>query len=217
MEYRNPNTWNDRWAIEHVFKEKRDGFFVEAGALNGKNSSSTYLLEKNYNWKGILVEPSPEMFEALCVNRPKSKCFDCCLYDTNKEIDFINFSENLGWSGIEENWHENRDVHPQKDKHQVLKKQALTLECLLDKAEAPTIIDYLALDAEGSEFKILKNFNFEKYKFKAISSESYTNQAASVKKILQENDYIQVGNPFSEVYHEAYFIHQDYIEINYKL
>ena len=212
MKYRNPKTWNDRWMIEHVCTPSKHGFFVEAGALDGICGSSTYLLEKDYGWKGILVEPDSDMFEQLVSNRPNSDCLDCCLYDTNGEIDFVQFKLK-GWSGIAENWPETRQVRPETDDHKIIKRQTLTLEKLLEKFKATPVIDYLALDIERSEFKILKEFPFDSYKFKAISLEGYVDS----KKILQNNGYVQVANPFSEVYHEGYFIHKDYIEINYKL
>ena len=37
---------------------KRDGFFVEFGATNGINGSNSFILEKNFGWKGILAEPA---------------------------------------------------------------------------------------------------------------------------------------------------------------
>jgi hypothetical protein len=42
---------------------------------------------------------------------------------------------------------------------------------MLNKYNAPKIIDFLSIDTEGSEFKILKNFNFEAYKFRVICIE----------------------------------------------
>jgi hypothetical protein len=35
---------------------KRNGFFVEAGAANGRNGSSCYVLERRLGWKGIARE-----------------------------------------------------------------------------------------------------------------------------------------------------------------
>mgnify|MGYP003655585324 FL=1 len=158
MEYFNYRTWNDKWVVD-VFNKKRDGFFIEAGALNGIIGSCTYVLESELGWKGILVEPDPVIFQKLVENRPNSQCFDCCLYDENKELDYVQF-ELGGWSGISENWHPTRTVRPETHKHKVLKKKAITLEKLLKDNKAPKNIDYLALDVERSEEKILKDFPF---------------------------------------------------------
>lgn len=47
-------------------------FFVEFGALNGVTDSNTLVLEKTYDWKGILCEPGKgfhkQLFESRSVN-----------------------------------------------------------------------------------------------------------------------------------------------------
>ncbi|WP_426127513.1 hypothetical protein [Pararhizobium sp. PWRC1-1] len=48
----------DRWVLAEL-DGKRGGFFVEIGAFDGKQLSNTYLLETEYDWKGILAEPNP--------------------------------------------------------------------------------------------------------------------------------------------------------------
>lgn len=42
--------------ILKVLKEKRNGFFLEIGSNYPIDINNTYTLEKNYNWKGIMVE-----------------------------------------------------------------------------------------------------------------------------------------------------------------
>ena len=37
------------------------GFFVEAGGHDGYTQSNTYYLERARGWRGVLVEPMPEM------------------------------------------------------------------------------------------------------------------------------------------------------------
>jgi hypothetical protein len=46
------------------------GFFIEAGANDGVNQSNTLYFEKNLNWKGILIEPIPELAQQCKENRP---------------------------------------------------------------------------------------------------------------------------------------------------
>ena len=43
-----------------LFGFKKKGVFIEAGACDGILNSNTFLLEKNYEWTGLLVEPVSE-------------------------------------------------------------------------------------------------------------------------------------------------------------
>ena len=52
----------DKFIIENIFKMKKNGFFIEAGAGDGINISNTYVLEKQYNWNGLCVEPNLELY-----------------------------------------------------------------------------------------------------------------------------------------------------------
>ena len=47
----------------------------------------------------------------------------------------------------------------------------ISLNDLLDEYKAPNLIDYMSIDTEGSEFDIIKNFDFSKRKINIISIE----------------------------------------------
>jgi hypothetical protein len=50
---------NDQeWFVLTQLNFKPDGFFVDVGANDGVHHSNTFLLEKEYNWKGILADPA---------------------------------------------------------------------------------------------------------------------------------------------------------------
>jgi hypothetical protein len=42
--------------VLNILKEKKNGFFVELGSNHPININNTYLLEKKYDWKGIMIE-----------------------------------------------------------------------------------------------------------------------------------------------------------------
>ena len=42
---------------------KKNGVFVEFGGLDGLKGSNTYLLEKEFEWEGLIIEPSKQYKE----------------------------------------------------------------------------------------------------------------------------------------------------------
>ena len=48
---------------------KTNGYFVDFGATDGYDISNSYILEKDYGWSGILVEPALQWHEKLAENR----------------------------------------------------------------------------------------------------------------------------------------------------
>ncbi|XP_037778095.1 uncharacterized protein LOC119574893 [Penaeus monodon] len=65
--------------IKTLFDHKSDGFFVEAGALDGEYLSNTLYLEREKGWKGLLVEPDEEMFRLLRKKNRKTWSIHSCL------------------------------------------------------------------------------------------------------------------------------------------
>ena len=73
--------------------------------------------------------------------------------------------------------------------------KTITLTDLLDNYSAPYFIEYLSLDTEGSEYEILKEFNFNKYKFGLIHVEHNYEEPKRqlIKDLLLNNGYKYIG------------------------
>jgi hypothetical protein len=67
---------------------KRDGYFVDIGAANGIEGSNTYLLEKHFGWRGILVEPAVCWHRSLEMNRCSPIEKDCVWKTSSTRIKF---------------------------------------------------------------------------------------------------------------------------------
>jgi FkbM family methyltransferase len=176
-------------------KLKRQGFFIEIGASDGIELSNTYLLEKEFGWKGILVEPAKNVQQKLKKNR-KAKILNIAL--TSSEKPYISFSEKGVLSTVSD--YKKLDLHGKDrrfSKKYLVKND--TLFNIVEKNKCPRIIDFLSLDTEGSEFDILHNFNFNKYKFRAICVEhNYSPNRNSIYKLLTRNGYKRILANLSE-------------------
>ena len=184
------------------YNNKTDGFFVEIGASDGVVFSNTYLLEKFFNWKGICVEPIPNRYESLCKNRPNSVCFDNAVYDVSNKQVIFDIANNFDLlSGISQNI----DCHVQAvnaNKSQII-VTTISLNDLLEKSNAPSFMEYLSLDTEGSELEILKSLDFQKYMFGLIDVEhNYVEPRRSqIKELLISNGYEYIReNAFDDCY-----------------
>lgn len=74
--------------VTDVLGHQVGGYFLDSGASNGRKGSNTWLLESQYGWSGICVEPNAEAFRQLRANRG-CVCLDCCLYDRDGAVDFL--------------------------------------------------------------------------------------------------------------------------------
>jgi FkbM family methyltransferase len=206
-------TWNDRWIVECIFPGKRNGYFLEAGAAGGIYGSSCYVLESRLGWTGICVEPNSTFFQQLVKNRLQSVCENVCLSTRNGQVAFVEGgkdSANSYLSGIKS--HLERFKHGSENIIQqgtTVMKQAIALEVLLSKHNAPSIIDYAAFDIEGSEFEVLKEFPFNKNQFLALSLECDGLIWKPITHLLTANGYREVSNPFNlDKNWERYWLHQ---------
>jgi len=160
------------WVLQKL-NFKKDGFFLEAGACDGVYLSNTYLLEKDFGWKGICCEPNMEYYEKLKINR---NCFtdNRVLYDKDDcDIEFYPHGE-LGGTFQDFKIESNRLY--ERVSATPFNTKTISLNSVLKKFDAPKNIDYISLDTEGSELKILSSLNFSHYDVKIFSVEHNTTQ-----------------------------------------
>ena len=175
----------------------KPGFFVEFGAADGVSLSNSYLLEKEFGWKGILCEPSRSWHEELKKNRTCAVDTRCVYSRTGEKI---SFSENyIGeLSGITEFTGDDHRglIDRTTSSYQV---ETISLIDLLKHYNAPQHIDFMSVDTEGSEFEILNAFDFSQYSIGAIAVEhNYTPTREKVKELLLSKGYRQVYPELSD-------------------
>ena len=190
--------FQDLFVIEKT-NFKKNGFFVEFGATNGKSLSNSYLLEKYFSWDGILAEPARIWHSALSDNRICKIDKRCVWSVSGAMIDFREIPKHPQISTIEN--FKNVDAHSKKrEKANLYSVESISLNDLLDHHSAPKNIDYISIDTEGSEYEILENFNFDSYKVKIFTIEhSYTEEKREqIFQLLSSRGYDRVHIEWSD-------------------
>ncbi len=179
----------DLKVLKH-FNNKKKGYFIEIGALDGIYLSNTYLLEKDYKWKGICIEPVPSEFKKLKKNR-KSVNIPQAVYNVNDKVVNIVDAGSSGHSGIRNDI----DTHKHILKNEDIKVKTKTLTRIMDENNSPKFIEYLSIDTEGSELKILEGIDFNKYSFGYINIEHNHQEPrrTQMRNLLLKNGYRYMG------------------------
>ena len=179
---------------EKFFNTKKNGYFVELGAYTGVNKSNTYILEKFFDWSGICIEPNDYYYEILKRSR-SCICVNECVDGDEKIVDFLCYKTTGGIvSADTDNDKKTADIKLTPDgsleEYKIVKKKTKTLYKILKKNKAPPVMDFLSLDVEGAETRILENFPFNKYIFKIMMIER---PSEYLDKIIIKNGYNRIS------------------------
>ena len=181
----------------------RTGYFVEFGALNGREYSNSFLLEK-LGWNGIVAEPHPNYADRVQAVR-NCHFSPLCVYDTTG--DTVKFRMVVGrpaMSGLAETQLNSQAEH--RNKFREVEIGTITLNDLLEKYEAPQEVDFISIDTEGSELRILKAFDFSQRFVKSFCIEHNYEQRTALADLMFENGYKRWFTELSA--HDDWWIHQ---------
>ena len=168
---------------------KKSGVFLEFGAYDGVIFSNTHLLERFFGWNGILLDPIPEHFKRMELNR-KCKLIHGAVTAEQQDTVLI---EELAAS----------DLSKFVKKRNILKKihevKAFTLSQIMNQYLISNEIDFLSIDTEGNELEILKSIDFNRYKIKAVCVEhNFREGSEEMIKFMANNGYEHLYSEYSK-------------------
>jgi FkbM family methyltransferase len=159
---------------------KKNGVFLEFGAYDGVIFSNTYLLEKFFGWNGILIDPIPQHFKRMELNR-KCKLVHGAITAEQQDNVLI---EELAASDL------SKFVKKRKIFKKIHKVKAFTLSQVMNQYLTSDEIDFLSIDTEGHELEILKSIDLNRYKIKAVCVEhNFREGSEEMVKYMVNNGY----------------------------
>ena len=202
--------------IDYIFKNKKDGFYLDIGAQHPVSNNNTYLLFKK-GWSGINIDLDKKNIDLFKLARPKDLNLNYAISDSEKEVDLFFYHESSPINTLSENVSNFQKAEVKKIK----KIQTKILDNILDELNLKHHIDYMNIDVEGHEDKVLKGFNIKKYKPSVISVEyldlnmkklEFKNNDinnllnSNLYKYLTQNDYYFVN----WLHGDLIFVHKDF-------
>ena len=158
------------YILGYVFKDQAKGFYVDVGANDPDDSSVTkyfYLA----GWRGINIEPIPELVEKLNKSRPEDTNKGVAISDAPGELTFY---KGVSASGLSTLSPTIAASHRAKGfEFTTIKIPVVTLTTVLDEhaKDAPEIT-FLNVDVEGFEKQVFSGLDFTRYHPRVIMAES---------------------------------------------
>ena len=194
--------FQDKWVIM-MTKGKQKGAFLEIGSTDGVHLNNTFCLEKTFSWSGICVEPNPDFYKKLCLNRTAVTLPYAFYKESAKIVEFINH----GVIGTI-NEFASTDKHSSRRedfraKHGTIKVITMRAEEILSLYNFPERFDFLSLDVEGAELDILESFNLSKWlpALACVEHNFVSDRRAAIFDLLSRHGYQRMQCRFDDWYY----------------
>ena len=181
-----------------IIDENFSKTFLEFGATDGISLSNTYILENELQWTGTLAEPDVQWFDSLKKNRPRSNIITKCIWKkTGEKMNFFS-SEKGVFSTLDDFRYSDKESLPEntsaRNKNgKNFEVETISLNEVIKNEFNDVSPSYISVDTEGSEFEILKTFNFSKYHPIVFTIEhNFTELQKKIDKLMTQNGYLRV-------------------------
>jgi FkbM family methyltransferase len=188
---------NEDTAVLSYFKDKKNGFYVDVGCYHPTHRNNTYVLHKK-NWNGINIDTSQFSIELFDYLRPDDLNYHCAISNKNEFIKLFYQKELSQLSTTE------RDQAETVFKGNIKEKeiQAFTLDEILNRDKYKNSkIDFLDIDVEGADLKVLEGLSFDKFKPELVCVEIHA------KEIKKHDIYNFLIDRNYELYWSGVFSH----------
>jgi len=190
-------------SVPDDFKGPSHHHFVEIGADNGLYLSNSFFFEKIAGWKGLCVEPRPDSYKELVVNRPDCINVNAVISNTPGPMKFYSFGQGT-WhrqmSGLEGA----NSVTKSKAAAQAYAEQANTKFEVFDlpslrfadlfKEHGFARIEVAFIDVEGAELQVLQTIDFDTVKIHFMVLEQ---AGPEIQELLNKNGFARMRQPNS--------------------
>jgi FkbM family methyltransferase len=195
----------DLWIMLSARPGKRDGYYVDVGSADGVSDSNTKLLDVA-GWKGVCIDPFPTNMSSRTCQLFRQPVFSV----SGKKVSFRaagfagGISETLGITSAE----------AKVKQSPLVDFVTATLDEILEKAKAPSRIDFMSIDVEGAEYEALRGLSLDKYQVEAFTIEHNNEEPkrSLIRQLLVSKGYTLVRSWYRE---DWYVLHD--LPYQYKL
>ena len=184
--------WGEDRYITQYFEDKEKGIYLDIGCFNPFMYSNTCLLHKK-GWTGINIDINPTSIDLFNIARPND--FNICTTINEEKTSFeiyfddpfspLNTLDSKFYKKLGKSFLENNKTVESK-----------TIDEVINLSGIKKDVDFINIDVEGSDYKILTQINIDKLKPKLISIETHNVDGSESEDLYKINDYL-IKNKFN--------------------
>ena len=160
--------------IQGLFNHRKDGFYIDVGCYHPIRASLTHLLYKK-GWKGVNIDISEDTINLFKIARPNDKNINIGIADKVGE-DFYYQSSHINQANSFKYY----------DGVKKVKIKITTLDNIIKNLEIKKI-DFLNIDVEYTDFKVLQGLNLNSVRPTLIAIED--NDAFDIADLVNSDIY----------------------------
>jgi hypothetical protein len=164
--------------IDKFFKNFR-GKYVDIGCFHPIKYSNTLLLYKR-GWNGLNIDLNPASIDLFKISRTRDSSILACLSDKKKNV--VMYYDNQ-FSALNSISKDNLKNFRIKNLKKIKTKTKVFIDVVKEN------FDFLNIDAEGQDFKILKTIDLKRFTPKLINIEVEPINKKDIYKYLEDNGY----------------------------
>ena len=183
--------------IGKFFEKKPQGFYCDIGCFHPIRYSNTFYLFKK-GWSGTNIDVNQTSIDLFNIARPNDKNICAAISDVSNEVDFFE-DDILGPVNTIENkmYEKSKGIFFKKG---IVKKiKTSKIFDIISESTLHKKTDFLNIDAEGSDFKIIKQINLKKSNISLVAIETHDPNGNKL------DDFNNISNYFEN---NQYFVHK---------
>ena len=186
--------WGEDEFIIEYFKGKQKGIYLDIGCFNPFMYSNTCLLHQK-GWRGINIDINPTSIDLFNIARPND--FNICTTVNNEKKLFEVYLDDpfSPLNTLDSKFYKNLDKSFSTNKKNI-SVESKSIDEIISLSDIKTDIDFINIDVEGNDYKILTQIDVQKLKPKLISIETHNVDGSESENFQNINDYL-INNNFS--------------------
>lgn len=156
-------TGEDVLLLSYLYPKKGyKGFYIDIGAFHPARASNTYLFYKK-GWRGINIDANPYSIKLFNKMRKRDINVNAGISDEIGALNYYSFEKGDSSNTFDKELYEAWSKTYGK-KADIIKVDMCKINDVLEKyLPKGQHIDFITIDVEGFEMKILKSFDYDKY------------------------------------------------------